>query len=126
MGLRPFPPGCPVTPNMEGRMSTRTRGSAAIVRSASLGSVKVEPLTGSIGAELSNVHLGAAIGDDALFQEIRSLLLKHRVLFFRNQDITRAEHVGFARRFGELEDHPVAGSDPDHPGLVRIYKSPDR
>ena len=27
--------------------------------------------------------------------------------------------------FGELEDHPVAGSDPDHPGLVRIYKSPD-
>ena len=28
-------------------------------------------------------------------------------------------------RFGELEDHPVAGSDPDHPGLVRIYKTPD-
>jgi hypothetical protein len=25
--------------------------------------------------------------------------------------------------FGELEDHPVAGSDPEHPGLVRIYKS---
>jgi taurine dioxygenase len=33
--------------------------------------------------------------------------------------------VAFARRFGELEDHPVAGSDPEHPGLVRIYKSPD-
>ncbi|HJR28195.1 MAG TPA: TauD/TfdA family dioxygenase, partial [Pseudomonas sp.] len=32
----------------------------------------------------------------------------------------------FARRFGELEDHPVAGSDPDHPGLVRIYKRPDQ
>jgi taurine dioxygenase len=47
------------------------------------------------------------------------------VLFFRDQDITRAEHVAFARHFGELEDHPVAGSDPDHPGLVRIYKSPD-
>ena len=47
------------------------------------------------------------------------------MLFFRDQDITRAEHVAFARRFGELEDHPVAGSDPDHPGLVRIYKSPD-
>ena len=47
------------------------------------------------------------------------------MLFFRDQDITRAEHVAFARHFGELEDHPVAGSDPDHPGLVRIYKSPD-
>ncbi|WP_087660851.1 TauD/TfdA dioxygenase family protein, partial [Caballeronia terrestris] len=52
--------------------------------------------------------------------------LKHRVLFLRDQDITRAEHVAFARRFGELEDHPVAGSDPEHPGLVRIYKNPDQ
>ena len=48
----------------------------------------------------------------------------HKVLFFRDQDITRAEHVAFARHFGELEDHPVAGSDPENPGLVRIYKSP--
>ena len=47
------------------------------------------------------------------------------MLFLRDQDITRAEHVAFARRFGELEDHPVAGSDPDNPGLVRIYKSPE-
>jgi len=44
------------------------------------------------------------------------------VLFLRDQDISRADHVAFARRFGELEDHPVAGSDPDNPGLVRIYK----
>jgi alpha-ketoglutarate-dependent taurine dioxygenase len=44
---------------------------------------------------------------------------------FRDQDITRAEHVAFARHFGELEDHPVAGSDPENPGLVRIYKTPD-
>ena len=50
---------------------------------------------------------------------------KHKVLFFRDQDITRAEHVAFARHFGELEDHPVAGSDPENPGLVRIYKTPD-
>jgi taurine dioxygenase len=33
--------------------------------------------------------------------------------------------VAFARHFGDLEDHPVAGSDPENPGLVRIYKSPD-
>jgi taurine dioxygenase len=48
--------------------------------------------------------------------------VEHKVLFLRDQDITRADHVAFARRFGELEDHPVAGSDPEHPGLVRIYK----
>ena len=89
-------------------------------------SIKVEPLTCAIGAELSNVNLGDASRDDALFAEIKSLLLKHKVLFFGDQDITRAEHVAFARRFGPLEDHPVLGSDPENPGLVLIYKGPDK
>jgi taurine dioxygenase len=88
-------------------------------------SVKVEPLTCSIGALLENASLGDASRDDELFAEIRALLLEHKVLFLHDQDITRAEHVAFARRFGELEDHPVVGSDPEHPGLVRIYKGPN-
>jgi taurine dioxygenase len=99
---------------------------APAVISAGRQSIRVEPLTCAIGAELSNVNLGVASRSPELMQEIRELLLKHRVLFFREQDITRAEHVAFARHFGELEDHPVAGSDPDHPGLVQIYKSPDK
>jgi taurine dioxygenase len=86
---------------------------------------EVEPLTCAIGAEVKNVNLGVAARDPGMMAEIRSLLLQYKVLFFRDQDITRAEHVAFARYFGELEDHPVAGSDPEHPGLVRIYKSPD-
>jgi taurine dioxygenase len=99
----------------------------AVVSARSLTtSIRVEPLTCAIGAELINVDLGAASRDAALVAEIRQLLLQHRVLFFRNQDFTRAEHVAFARHFGELEDHPVAGSDPENPGLVRIYKSPDK
>src|SRR3546814_5291851 len=62
---------------------------------------------------------------DLLFAEIRGQLLLHKVLFLRDQAMSRAEHVAFARRFGNLEDHPVVGSDPENPGLVRIYKSPD-
>jgi|SRR5882672_1016249 len=89
-------------------------------------SIKAEPLTCTIGAEVVNVNLGDASRDPAQIAEIRALLLRYRVLFFRDQDITRAEHIAFARHFGDLEDHPVAGSDPDHPGLVRIYKSPDQ
>lgn len=88
--------------------------------------MRVEPLTCNLGAELKGVNLADAARDDDLFAEIRALLLKHRVLFLRDQDISRAEHVAFARRFGELEDHPVAGSDPENPGLVRIYKNPDQ
>jgi taurine dioxygenase len=87
--------------------------------------LRVEPLTCAIGAELFGVNLGEASRNGDLFAEIRALLLKYKVLFLRDQNISRDEHVAFARRFGELEDHPVVGSDPDHPGLVRIYKSPD-
>jgi taurine dioxygenase len=88
-------------------------------------SIRVEPLTCSIGALIENASLGDASRDDELFAEIRALLLAHKVLFLHDQDITRAEHVAFARRFGALEDHPVVGSDPEHPGLVRIYKGPN-
>lgn len=87
--------------------------------------MQVEQLSCNIGAELFGVNLAEAIHDAGLFAEIRAQLLKHRVLFLRDQDISRAEHVAFARRFGELEDHPVIGSHPDHPGLVQVYKNPD-
>jgi taurine dioxygenase len=106
-------------------MSETTTPAKAPAQISGRGSIRVEPLTCTIGAELSNVDLGIASRDPGLVAEVRALLLKHRVLFFRDQDISRAEHVAFARHFGELEDHPVAGSDPEHPGLVRIYKSPD-
>src|SRR5512134_478503 len=103
-----------------------TKTPGAVVRASALnGSIKVDRLTCAIGAEVLNIHLGEASRDDALFAGIRALLLEHKVLFFENQDITRAEHVAFARRFGELEDHPVMASDRNHPGLVLIYKGPD-
>ena len=107
-------------------MKTDLGAAPSVIRSSSLTrSLEVNQLTCSIGAELSNVHLGAAAEDEDLMTEIRQALLRHRVIFFRDQDITRAEHVAFARKFGELEDHPVVGSHPEHPGLVQIYKTPD-
>ena len=87
--------------------------------------IQVQPLTCALGAELHGVQLADAAQDESLFQDIRRFLLTHKVLFLREQQLSRAQHVAFARRFGELEDHPVAGSDPEHPGLVRIYKSPE-
>ncbi|WP_120971710.1 TauD/TfdA family dioxygenase [Comamonas sp. lk] len=88
--------------------------------------MRINPLTCALGAELLGVQLADAVHDDELFSEIRTQLLKHKVLFLRAQNISPAEHVAFARHFGELEDHPVVGSDPEHPGLVQIYKTPDK
>ncbi|OTG67932.1 taurine dioxygenase [Acinetobacter sp. ANC 4470] len=88
--------------------------------------MQIEQLTCHIGAELRGISLADAIHDDGLFAEIRTQLLKHRVLFLRDQPLTGAEHVAFAKRFGALEDHPVLGSNPENPGLVQIYKRPDQ
>jgi taurine dioxygenase len=101
------------------------QSTAVVTGRAPTRSITVEPLTCTIGAEVFGVDLGEAAGDDDLFAEIKALLLRHKVLFLRDQDMSRADHVAFAKRFGPLEDHPVAGSDPDHPGLVRIYKDLD-
>ncbi len=87
--------------------------------------MKVHPLTSAIGAEVTGIELGEVSRSTELFTELRGHLITHKVLFFRDQDISRAEHVALAELFGPLEDHPVAGSDPDHPGLVRIYKDLD-
>jgi len=55
--------------NIEGAndMTTATAATAVI---ATRGSIKVEPLTCTIGAELSNVNLGAASRDPGLVAEI--------------------------------------------------------
>jgi taurine dioxygenase len=87
--------------------------------------MRVEKLTAHIGAEVSGVDLAEAAANDDLFGAVKEALLQHKVLFLRNQDIAKADHVAFAHRFGALEDHPVAGSDPEHPGLVCIYKDLD-
>lgn len=106
---------------------SRTTASSAAPRPDSW---QVVRLSGSLGAELRGVDLGEVSRDDHAFAALNDLLLEHKVLFFRDQGMTRAEHVALGERLGPLEDHPVAPSDDEHPGLVRIYKeagaAPDR
>ncbi len=90
--------------------------------------MQIEPMTCAIGAELMDVNLGDAVRDDGLFNEIYAALLKYKVLFLRDQTLdklSRHDHMAFAQRLGQLEDHPVAPSHPEAPGLVQIYKHPD-
>jgi taurine dioxygenase len=90
--------------------------------------MRIEQLTCAIGAQLHDVSLGDAVRDDDLFNEIYAALLKHKVLFLRDQTLdrlSRQDHMAFAQRLGELETHPMVPSHPEAPGLVQIYKSPE-
>ncbi|MBM3386188.1 MAG: taurine dioxygenase [Betaproteobacteria bacterium] len=90
--------------------------------------MRIEPLSCAIGAELLDLNLADAVHDDGLFQEIYAALLRHKVLFLRDQTLdklSRLHHMAFAQKLGQLEDHPMVPSHPEAPGLVQIYKTPD-
>ena len=78
--------------------------------------IRVEPLTGSIGAEIANVDLREL--DDELIAELQEAWLAHKVLFFRDQQLTQAQHVAYGRALGELEIHPFAPHVEGHPEIL--------
>lgn len=80
------------------------------------------PIAPSIGAELHGIDLTRDLSGDAI-GEIRRALFEYKVIFFRDQPLSSAQHVSFAKRFGELEIHPFIPPNAEHPELVRFSKS---
>jgi taurine dioxygenase len=86
--------------------------------------IRVEPVTGAIGAEVTNVDLRDI--DDQVLAELGQAWLDHKVLFFRDQDLTRDQHVAYGRLFGELEVHPFTRNAPEHPEIIVLESTADR
>ena len=76
----------------------------------------------TVGGEIVGVDLTTEL-PEAVIDEIRRALFEFKVIFFRDQPLTPAQHVSFARRFGELEVHPFIPANGEHPELVRFEKS---
>ena len=66
--------------------------------------IEVEPITPVIGAEIIGVDISKPLGNQT-YQEIHDALMKHQVIFFRDQDMTLDEHKNFGKLFGELHIH---------------------
>jgi len=82
--------------------------------------MQVKLLSGALGAEISGVHLQDT--SDKNFEVINSLLLEHKVIFFRNQNISPEEQLKLASRFGPIEQHAYVKGLDKHPEIVRIIK----
>jgi len=67
----------------------------------------IRPLQPTIGAEISGVDLRHKLSD-ADREAIRAAVLRHKVVFFRDQHLTQAQHEAFAAEFGPLYSHPSA------------------
>jgi taurine dioxygenase len=91
----------------------------------------VAPLTATIGAEVAGVDLADDL-DETVIDAIRDALLEWKVVFFRNQHrLDRSRHIAFARRFGDLEVHPITPPGQAQPEVFVIpaggnFRAPDR
>jgi taurine dioxygenase len=85
--------------------------------------IRIEPLTGALGAEVLGVNLARDLANDN-FTAIREALLDYGVIFFRDQELDIPAHKAFASRFGKLFLHPnIQGSKAD-PAVIDIVRNP--
>lgn len=72
----------------------------------------VQPLTPTIGAEVRGVDLRGPL-TAAERDEIHGALVRHLVLFFRDQAVTPEEQLAFAANFGDVQPGSAAADDDD-------------
>lgn len=85
--------------------------------------MRIEPVTGALGAEVLGVDLSRELSD-AEFGAVHEALLRYGVIFFRDQALDIPQHKAFASRFGTLFLHPnIQGSKAD-PAVIDIVRNP--
>ena len=82
----------------------------------------VKLLSGALGAEINGIDLKDVSLEN--FTKVNKLLLEHKVIFFRNQNITAEEQLALGKHFGPLEKHVYVKGRDDYPEIVRIIKKP--
>jgi taurine dioxygenase len=84
-------------------------------------SLKVTPIAGALGAELSGVDLSLPLADPTV-AAIRRAWLAHGVVFFRDQDLPPDRLLGLAGRFGAVQEYPFVRGLDDYPQITPVVK----
>lgn len=98
---------------------------AALDVALSAQAIDVMPCGPVLGAEVSGVVVSDPVAPDTA-AVLRALLLRYKVLFLRDLDLSHAEHLALARVWGTLEGHPVIAHVPGYPEILDIRGSDGR
>jgi taurine dioxygenase len=90
---------------------------------ATMDRLDVRPLSGALGAEILGIDLAARL-DDATVAALRTALLEHIVIFFRDQTLSPPDLLALARRFGEVVEYPFVKGLPECPLVLPVIKEP--
>jgi taurine dioxygenase len=83
--------------------------------------ITIQKIAGAIGAEISGVDLRRELSDDTI-AEIRRAWLEHVVIFFRDQEISSAQFLAFAERFGMPVEYPFIHGLDGFPVITPVIK----
>jgi len=87
--------------------------------------IRVEPLSQSVGAEVTGIELNVALPDVAM-AEIRHAFGEYGVVFFHDQHLTPEQHVAFAERFGPININRFFATVPGYPMIAEVRKEPEQ
>lgn len=87
--------------------------------------IRVNPLGGALGAEISGIDLNEAISDEQL-TEVRQVFGQYAVIFFRNQNLSPENEIRFAKRWGEINTNRFFSSVEGYPQIALVVKEPDQ
>ena len=85
--------------------------------------MQINLLSGALGAEIKGINLKDTSKEN--WREINSLMLEHKVVFFRDQNISSNEQIELAKHFGPLEKHVYVKARENYPEILRIIKAPE-
>jgi taurine dioxygenase len=77
----------------------------------------ITPLSAALGAQISGVDITQELSAGQR-DAIEQALLKHSVLFFRDQPLTPQQQARFAANFGDLHIHPIYPNVPEQPEVL--------
>jgi len=83
--------------------------------------LEIRKIAGALGAEIHGVDLARSPSADVV-AAIRAALLEHLVVFFRDQNLSVAQFLAFARTLGKPVEYPLIKGLPDYPDVIEVSK----
>src|SRR5919109_4770450 len=81
----------------------------------------VRRIAGALGAELHGIDLAETLSAHAV-AAIRDAFLEHQVIFFRDQNLSPAQFMAFARRMGRPVPYPFVKGIDGFPEVIEVKK----
>lgn len=87
--------------------------------------MRVMPVSGAVGAEVRGIDIARPL-PAATVAALRAALGEHGVLFFRDQQLSEAQHIAFAEQFARININRFFKAVEGWPQIAEVRKEPEQ